>query len=52
MYKWRMTINLGMELALVNPHALDQSNREPQNRATKSIHVVSVSSKVQRFCSQ
>ena len=35
MYKRKNnSITLGRELVLVNSHALDQSNKEPQNKAT------------------
>lgn len=35
-----MTINSGMDLLPVTPHAPDQSNKEPLNKATKRVLVV------------
>ena len=35
-----MTINSGMDLLPVTPHAPDQSNKKPLNKTTKRVLVV------------
>ena len=44
-------MNSGREMVWVNPHARDQSNKEPLYKANNWVPVVFGSSNIWRFCS-